>query len=153
MGTRADFYVGRGPAAEWLGSIAWDGYPAGIDSTVFQAIDESDYRGLVSAFLRREDGTTPDMGWPWPWDDSGTTDYAYAYDGGAIYGSSFGHEWFVVDLSKINGGEYGDAQTDEEMERIDSERGSIPKVTFPNMKDRANVTLGPRSGVIVFGGE
>jgi len=30
MGTRADFYVGRGKTAEWLGSIAWDGYPAGL---------------------------------------------------------------------------------------------------------------------------
>ena len=27
MGTRADFYVGRGDAAEWIGSIAYDGYP------------------------------------------------------------------------------------------------------------------------------
>jgi hypothetical protein len=29
MGTRADFYVGRGETAEWLGSIAWDGNPGG----------------------------------------------------------------------------------------------------------------------------
>ena len=26
MGTRADFYLGEGSAAEWLGSVAWDGY-------------------------------------------------------------------------------------------------------------------------------
>jgi hypothetical protein len=30
MGTRADFYVGRGPDAEWLGSVAMDGYPSGV---------------------------------------------------------------------------------------------------------------------------
>lgn len=30
MGTRADFYVGRGTEAEWIGSIALDGYPDGI---------------------------------------------------------------------------------------------------------------------------
>lgn len=30
MGTRADFYVGRGEQAEWLGSIAWDGNPGAI---------------------------------------------------------------------------------------------------------------------------
>lgn len=30
MGTRADFYVGKGPNAEWLGSTAMDGYPEGI---------------------------------------------------------------------------------------------------------------------------
>ncbi len=27
MGTRADFYVGLGEQAEWLGSVAWDGNP------------------------------------------------------------------------------------------------------------------------------
>jgi hypothetical protein len=30
MGTRADFYIGRGTEAEWLGSVAWDGYPGGV---------------------------------------------------------------------------------------------------------------------------
>ena len=25
MGTRADFYVGVGKKAEWLGNVAWDG--------------------------------------------------------------------------------------------------------------------------------
>ena len=30
MGTRADFYIGKGTDAEWLGSIAWNGYPDGI---------------------------------------------------------------------------------------------------------------------------
>ena len=34
MGTRADFYVGRGESAEWLGSVAWDGNPRGIDDPV-----------------------------------------------------------------------------------------------------------------------
>jgi hypothetical protein len=40
MGTRADFYVGRGGQAEWLGSIAWDGYPSGIDKWVFSVSTE-----------------------------------------------------------------------------------------------------------------
>lgn len=31
MSTRADFYVGRGAEAEWIGSISWDGYPDGVD--------------------------------------------------------------------------------------------------------------------------
>ena len=26
MGTRADFYIGSGKDAEWLGSVAFDGY-------------------------------------------------------------------------------------------------------------------------------
>ncbi len=31
MGTRADFYTGRGQTAQWLGSIAWGGYPVGTE--------------------------------------------------------------------------------------------------------------------------
>jgi hypothetical protein len=30
MGTRADFYIGCGRDSEWIGSIAWDGYPDGL---------------------------------------------------------------------------------------------------------------------------
>ena len=30
MGTRADLYIGRGTDAEWIGSVAWDGYPSGL---------------------------------------------------------------------------------------------------------------------------
>ncbi len=60
MGTRADFYVGRGETAEWLGSIGWDGYPSGIDETVFEAAEEPAYRTAVAAFFApRDDVTLP----------------------------------------------------------------------------------------------
>lgn len=93
MGTRADFYVGRGKDAEWLGSIAWDGYPDGIDPAILEATQSERYREAVASFLKREDGTTPELGWPWPWDDSQTTDFAYALDGEKVHASSFGSEW------------------------------------------------------------
>ena len=69
MGTRADFYVGRGQKAEWLGSIAWDGYPDGLsDIPVLSAQTEVAFRAAVRDMLAsRKDGTTPEMGWPWPW--------------------------------------------------------------------------------------
>lgn len=35
MGTRADFYVGTGANAEWLGSIAYDGHP----DTIYKVLD------------------------------------------------------------------------------------------------------------------
>ena len=84
MGTRADFYVGTGEKAEWLGSIAWDGYEVAekTQHPIRKAKTEEAYRKAVTDLLRsREDGTTPEMGWPWPWNDSGTTDYAYSWDG------------------------------------------------------------------------
>lgn len=135
MGTRADFYVGRGEGAEWLGSIAWDGYPDGIDKAVKQANTEARYRAAVSAFLGpRKDATLPAHGWPWPWETSHTTDYAYAFDDGRVYGSCFGHKWFNA-------------------KRPESEEHGDDKPTaFPDMKARMNVTLGQRSGVIVIRG-
>lgn len=140
MGTRADFYVGRGETAEWLGSIAMDGYPDGIDDAVKGSSTEAQYRAAVAAFIAADDrGTTPEMGWPWPWEDSRTTDYAYAFvandapGSGAVWASSFGHRWFLV-----------------QREEPDDEPGEKVAV-FPNMKSRQNVTMGPRSGLIVLG--
>jgi hypothetical protein len=139
MGTRADFYVGRGPEAEWLGSIAWDGYPEGIDHYVLEGITEDDYRRAVERFLSdRGDATRPEDGWPWPWDDSGTTDYAYAFDGDTVYASPFGRDWFRA----LNG------ESDDD-DYVDGGKTAI----FPDMSERKNVQLaGKRSGTIVITG-
>lgn len=142
MGTRADFYVGRGESAEWLGSIAWDGNPNGIDDAVLRAATEEIYRETVAAFLKRDDGTLPEMGWPWPWNDSGTTDYAYAFEGSRVYGSCFGHAWWLLDLNSETWGE----------PEFDSDEPGDAAV-FPDMTSRKNVTYGKRSGVIVIGGQ
>jgi hypothetical protein len=132
MGTRADFYVGRGEKAEWLGSIAWDGYPGGIDPKLLKSESEEDYRYRVKEFLKREDGTLPEDGWPWPWEDSRTTDYAYAFDEGKVWASCFGNKWFNP-LKK------------------EPEHKDVKEAEFPNMKAIQKVTLGKRSGVIVLG--
>jgi hypothetical protein len=139
MGTRADFYVGRGKNAEWLGSTAWDGYPSGFaDTGILEAATEAEYREkVITEIAGREDGTKPENGWPWPWETSHTTDYAYAFDDGKVYASCFGRPWF-------------DARHEPEDDDEDQPRGDAPE--FPNMKDRQKVTLGKRSGVMVFGG-
>lgn len=134
MGTRADFYVGRGENAEWLGSVAWDGYPSGFDAALFKHTNETEWRAAVSAMLAsRDDATLPERGWPWPWDDSQMTDYAYAFALNAVHASSFGHAWF-------------DPQNDEP--EGDDEGDTKPTV-FPNMKARKNVRWDKGSGVIV----
>lgn len=142
MGTRADFYVGRGESAEWLGSIAWDGDPGSVfeDELILSGLrdglDADSWRTWVTEYLAgRDDATLVEQGWPWPWEDSRTTDYAHAWDGGAVWSSCFGHEWFRVDPDKDNFGEVEDA---------------AKSATFPNMTDRQSVTYGPRSGVMVF---
>lgn len=138
MGTRADFYVGRGPDAEWLGSIAWDGHPDSIDIDVLRSTSEAVYRANVARFLGgRDDSTLPERGWPWPWNDSGTTDYAYALGDGAVWASSFGRPWFKVDPEVEEFGEPEDADGE-------------PAV-FPDMTERKNVRYDRGSGVIIIG--
>lgn len=137
MGTRADFYIGTGPSAEWLGSIAWDGYIEGIPDSILQANGETAYREAVLDFISsREDGTKPEDGWPWPWDDSCTTDCCYALIG-----------------DKVQCGSWGTLYSSDELKLIDE--GQDPPGTagnFPNMKDRKSAQLfGPRSGLIVLG--
>lgn len=103
MGTRADFYVGIGPTAKWLGSISYDGDPSGTPKPVLESKSEQEFRARVrSMILRRSIGPTtrPSEGWPWPWDDSRTTDYAYAWCDnqlpavrGKVMISRFGGRW------------------------------------------------------------
>lgn len=140
MGTRADFYVGRGAEAEWLGSIAWDGYPVGVftgsDGLVLGIDTEDWWRGEVAKFIeRRSDGTKPEMGWPWPWSDSGTTDFAYAFDEGQVWVCGFGSGW--------------DALTTTDDDAYDDSYG--PPAVFPDMTERKNVTRGSRSGIMLIG--
>jgi len=134
MGTRADFYVGRGKNAEWLGSVAWDGYPGGFDRQgLMDATNEDGFRAAVAAELAsRDDATTVENGWPWPWKDSHTTDYAYAFDGGTVHASAFGSSWFNP--------------REEEPEDLDEH---VPE--FPNMAERQAVASGVRSGLLVLG--
>ncbi len=138
MGTRADFYIGRGVGAEWLGSIAWDGYPSGITPALKRAKTEEDFRTEFAAFLQyREDATLPSDGWPWPWDDSQTTDYAYAFDAGRVYASCFGGAWF-----------------NPSRKEPDHPRGKTAR--FPNMRpDKAKPFSAPagskRSGIMLIG--
>lgn len=130
MGTRADFYVGTGVDAEWLGSVALDGYEwqESPDCPLMQATTEDEFRAAVKDIATdRKDWTSPDQGWPWPWDDSFTTDRQYAFTDGKT--------------QDFNWGKLPPKNEDDEPEKT---------VNWPNMKDRKNVTFGERSGVMVF---
>lgn len=95
MGTRADFYIGTGENAEWLGSVAWDGYEWYEDKgcPLMKATNEEEYRAALKKIAKdRDDWTNPDQGWPWPWKDSGTTDYVYYFDSGKVSAEDR-HDW------------------------------------------------------------
>jgi hypothetical protein len=133
MGTRADFYVGTDQETmEWLGSIGWDGYPDGLgDSKIFDAVSEDDFRKLIVEYSKTcDDWVDPSEGWPWPWKDSGTTDYAYAFDTETdrVVAACYGIGWLPP----------------EEVTSAYEEDDSQP-VDFPDMSDRKNVMLTKRS--------
>ncbi|AMV31300.1 hypothetical protein VN12_04230 [Pirellula sp. SH-Sr6A] len=131
MGTRADFYIGTGENAEWLGSVAWDGYEwqEDNDCPLMKAATEQEFREAVAAIaVKRKDWTSPQQGWPWPWDNSFTTDRAYAFCDG-----------------KTQCFEFGELPSENEEDDL------AKTVGWPNMKDRKNVTMGPRSGIMLFG--
>lgn len=149
MGTRADFYLGRDPATmKYLGSLGWDGYPRGImrnpgrpdGDRVLLATNADEYEAAVGMMITScSDGSLPERdGWPWPWDDSGTTDYTYAFDDGVVYASIFGREWFVP------------VENGMPREPVDGYSDLDSTVVFPNMVAIKKATLGPRSGLIVI---
>lgn len=135
MGTRADFYIGRDPATmEWLGSIGWDGYPDGTPEPVLNCKTEQAFKEAVE-FIRISEGsdfTTPAQGWPWPWNDSGTSDYAYAFENGEVY-YTVGDNWW----KHSDGPEPDDEPND-------------PCAKFPDMTARKNVRLDGGSGMIII---
>ena len=134
MGTRADFYSIKEKNMHWLGSIAWDGHPESIPDEILSATGRRVYEGAVQDFLKeRNDATTPDMGWPWPWETSKTTDYSYALVEGKVMGSCFGSPWFDAKNEPENS-EYPDGESPD----------------FPEMDTSKFAAGGPRSGLIVI---
>jgi hypothetical protein len=135
MGTRADFYVGKGKTAEWLGSIAWDGHPESIDDSIKLAPNELEYRNAVRAFFAsRDDVTLPEQGWPWPWKDSNTTDFSYTFDADKVWATCFGHGWWEINKQPEDLGD------------------NAPKIDdWPQFKNNRNPSLGSkRSGIMVI---
>lgn len=126
MGTRADFYVGAGPAAEWIGSIAYDGHPSwqGKPAAWMRFRSERGFRRYVNTVLaKRDDFTCPADGWPWPWQDSKLTDYAYGFVKGRVR----------VLIADNQGWK--------------AKKGLV--VEFPDMTKLQRVTFGPRSGILL----
>lgn len=135
MGTRADFYVGRGKEAKWIGSIGLDGYPDGIPEEVLTSKTPEGFAFEVWRHIKEDrHGTMPEQGWPWPWEDSTTTDYAYSFEDGKIYCSNFGRKAFIIGEEK------------------EPEHSGPKCEVFPDMTAQQNFTMGERSGMIVVTG-
>ena len=127
MGTIADFYIGVGEKAEWIGSTAWDGYQWHEEkpNPIADAKTEEAFRAAVKKLSEdRDDFTKPENGWPWPWVDSNTTDYAYCFVDGKMEAYNWG--------APAGGKEDAPSRDD-----------------WPNMKAIQNVQFGAKSGVMI----
>lgn len=135
MGTRADFYIKKAEEKElvWLASIAWDGFPDDIDD-VITAENQADYIGRLQKFLsKRDDVTLPEQGWPWPWDNSNTTDFAYCFVDNRVLTNHFGDGWHVFVEGKDN-----------------DEAPRVWEHEFPDMSKVKNVRYDKGSGIILI---
>lgn len=95
MGSKADFYLGRGLEAEWLGSVEWDGLPAALPASLLASPSAEQYRSEVLSMVdARADGIDPTDGWPWTWDTSHGTSYSYAFDQGRVWACCYGSSWW-----------------------------------------------------------
>jgi hypothetical protein len=88
MGTRADFYLGTGANAKWIGSLFKDGHPWNIPPIILLQINPIGFEEEVIEYLEKKESVISDKGdkWPWPWPDSQLTDYSYifSYDLGRV---------------------------------------------------------------------
>jgi hypothetical protein len=90
MGTQADFYIGRGKNAKWIGGWASEGYPDNPDlKKIYKATTRKAFVAAVEPllFVRASEG------WPWQWPSSHVTDYSYAFDKGKVWVSERGKKW------------------------------------------------------------
>lgn len=126
MGAKADFYIGRGPTAEYLGSISYDGYPANAPSALQGVTESTEFRAAVERIILRdrqrlvENGITPREGWPWKWRTSAGTDHVYAFEAGQVWVSHIGAQWLP----------FCDACSDDACER---NTAMLPRDAFPDM--------------------
>jgi len=119
--TKADFYVGTGLDARWIGSLISDGYPVDgyIPAEVFLQVNKIMFEEMVLDILRekrkKDRGVVADDGDPWPWllIDSQITDYTYMFDKRLekVIASQGGKEFFdpikIIQGEDMNSAELG----------------------------------------------
>lgn len=101
MASKADFYLGRGLKAKWIGSITYGGYTPSENGrtliiNVCNANTEEKYREAVLALINYEhsEGFNPENGWPWDYPDSSGTDYSYYFAYHTVKCSCYGSVLF-----------------------------------------------------------
>ncbi|MFE6611559.1 hypothetical protein [Amycolatopsis sp. NPDC057786] len=126
--TTHDFYLGRGPDADWLGSVRLGTRNGRWLDEITRARSAGGFITLVALFLRtaeiHEAGevTLGNHAWPWPWPTSHGTDYVYAFDTDAVWTARRGDRW------SLRADEYIPPGPDE------------TPLAFPHMRDSCGYT-------------
>lgn len=115
----ADFYLGRGPNAEYLGSVATAGAPEDIEAWErFQHLDDENYtpedfreevRDLRNS-PTHDDPTHGGLGaprWPWRYESSDDTPWAYVFDAGTVFVFRYGVEMAAIRCNYTRNGPHG----------------------------------------------
>lgn len=100
MGTPADFYIGKGKQARYLGTVYMDGYPKGLDRAVRNAKTPTEFRCAVnnmllggrSAGVPFEVQSEPEASRK----DRTLVQYTYVFDNGKVQASHNGNRWFLA---------------------------------------------------------
>jgi len=100
----ADFYLGRGPDAKYLGSLPTAGAPEDIDVWGrFQSIADDvyspeDFEAEVHDLIGTTRNGAPNgsVDWPWRYASSTDTQWAYVFDAGTVYVYRYGVEMAAV---------------------------------------------------------
>ena len=126
---KADFYVGVGQDAEWIGSVSNFGEIYQIPIEIFIQVNNIMYEEKVFEFIKLCNGIIGQhpCKWPWPWEDSRMTDYSYFFipEHEKVYASIEGNE--LIDPIKILQG----------YSLLEASTGlGVPE--FPNMKKIIN---------------
>ncbi len=135
MGTRAQFFIGNPQdieGREWLGTVAWDGYPNGDCGDAVRGSKTADeFRaGVAKIAKEREDFGDPDRNsFPFPWrDDLFRTDVTFAFFDGEVKATYY-HAGFrpLEFFYGEDGGEYGDDHQDELPSNVPAPSSTKPR--------------------------
>lgn len=78
---KADFYVGTGRGADWIGSVRKNGDVYHIPPELLLQINSVMFEELAIDFIKATDGIVANhiCEWPWEWTDSRMTDFSYLF--------------------------------------------------------------------------
>lgn len=139
----ADFYLGRGPTAEHLGSVLDAGAPEDFDpwdrfqSRTDENYTAQDFRDEVGDLLATHAACayrTDARGWPWEYVSSVDTPWAYVYDAGTVYVYRYGVEMAAIRCNYTRPGPHGE----REPRRPQSATPVFPNLGIPHHATATN---------------